>query len=310
MLVAFSVEIKVMKSVLFSVFTFIAFVSQAEGIVFQKMGFEEAKAVALKNKMGLFIDVFIDGCAPCKYLNDKVFIDPELGEFMNLHFISIQLNPSIPENRFIKLKFNISCYPTLLCFDSNGKLIRKIEGSRESEELNIIAKNVIYPDQSPLFKMHQEYNKGKRENAFLRSYIQSLKENDSSAVSITREFIDLYGVNLENKQDLQLVCDAEFLSDNIFLISIFDKINYYYIKEPVLIKRMVKQLIERTINVAATQKDYSIIERFSTSIYSVYIVVIDPTATVESVNKEFRYKYESRILKRKENWVVKPEALN
>ncbi len=26
--------------------------------------------------------------------------------------------------------------------------------------------------------------------------------------------------------------------------------------------------------------------------------------------KEFRYKYESRILKRKENWVVKPEALN
>jgi thioredoxin-related protein len=310
MLVAFYFEIKVMKSILFPLFTFIAFLSQAEGIVFQKMGFEEAKAVALKNKMGLFVDVFIDGCAPCKYLNDQVFSDAVLGKYMNEHFISIQLNPSIPENRFIKSKFNISCYPTLLCFDSNSKLIRKIEGSREAEELKIIVQNVVFPEQSPLFKLHQEYNKGKRENAFLRSYIQSLKENDSSAVSITREFIDLYGVNLENKLDLQLVCDAEFLSDNIFLISIFDKINYYYSKEPVLIKRMVKQLIERTINVAATQKDYSIIERFSISIYTVYTVVIDPKATVESVNKELRYKYESRIVKRKENWVVKPEALN
>ncbi len=310
MLVALLNQIICMKAFLFFLFTSLSLVSQAEGIVFQKIGFEEAKALALKSKKGLFVDVYIDGCAPCKYMCDRVFNDIELGNYMNSHFISIQINPSLSENRSIKSKFNITCYPTLLCFDVNGKLIRKIEGSKEINELKEIVKNVISPEESPLYKMNQEYKKGNKENAFLRLYIQTLKENDSSVTLITREFINLYSLNLESNLDLKLLCDAEFLSDNKYMILIFENIARYNIKEPVIIKKLVKQLIERTIDVAVVKRDYSIVEKFSSSIFKVYLTVINPAATSESIQKEFKYKYENRLIQKNDNWIVKPGILN
>lgn len=286
----------VMKTFYFFASLVLSFNSLAEGISFQKIGFEEAQAAAIKNNKNFFVDVYIDGCAPCKYLTDKVFVNKELGDFMNENFISIQLNPSYPETRHLKTKYNISCYPTLLYFNSKGELIRKIEGSKEVDVLMAISMDVAFPELSVLYKMHKEYYSGKREKTFLRLYAKTLNDNDSSAVPLAREYVALHGLNLDDCEDLQMLLYAEYMNDNQYILSIFNKIDVYYSKEPVLIKKIVKNVIDNMIIDAANKKDFSLIEKFIPKLLPVYKVVIDPLITNEKLTKIMQNKYENRLV--------------
>lgn len=282
--------------------------SNAAGILFQDMGFEQAKALAINKDKELFIDFYIDGCAPCKYLTDQVFIEQELGEFMNEHYISIRMNLGLPENRIFKSRYGIDSYPTMLFFDKNYKLIRKIEGSKEASVLLEIAKNVTFPEKSVLYGLHQEYNKGRRDKGFLQLYIKTLKENDSNVVNYSREFAGLYELDLNEKEDLQMVYNGNYLADSKYIIQLFDKINLLHMKYPELVKRIVKQLINETIKVAVEQRDYSIIEKFIPNLLPVYIVAIDSTMTLERLSKTLRTKFEDRAVWGDKKFVMKTDS--
>ncbi|WP_414711817.1 thioredoxin family protein [Sphingobacterium sp. UBA1498] len=50
--------------------------NRASGIIFFKGNFKEALAVAQQKKLPVFVDVYTDWCAPCRRMEQEVFLPP------------------------------------------------------------------------------------------------------------------------------------------------------------------------------------------------------------------------------------------
>jgi len=297
-----------MKTSLFLLVLFISDLTLSQGIEFKTMNYQEAKELAIKSKKNLFVDVYIDNCAPCKYLNDKVFVNPELGTFMNEHFISIRMNADAPENTEFAAHNKLNSFPTLMYFDPSGELIRVVKGSKEATALLTIAKDHVFPEQSALFSMTKKYNQGHREKDFLQKYTVVLKENEMETKYVAREYATTFGIDPTSKEDLQMVLFAEFDAQSPFLKTIFDKIEISYSKEPVLVKKIVKQLVDQTIKEAVEKKDYSIVEKLIPVILPVYIVVIDPSMNEEKLAKHLKTKFDDYLFWGQKNVIIRTNS--
>ena len=63
-----------------------------QGITFFKGSFNEALAEAKKQNKPLFVDFYATWCVPCKRMAKEVFTLPEVGEYFNSRFISLQID--------------------------------------------------------------------------------------------------------------------------------------------------------------------------------------------------------------------------
>ena len=72
-----------------------------QGITFFKGSFNEALAEAKKQNKPLFVDFYATWCVPCKRMAKEVFTLPEVGEYFNSRFISLQIDAEKPENKEI-----------------------------------------------------------------------------------------------------------------------------------------------------------------------------------------------------------------
>jgi len=92
----------------------------AKGIDFFKGTFQEALALAEKEKKYVFVDVYATWCGPCKQLKRTTFKDKEVGAYFNKNFINIAIDGETKEGDEIISRYNIRSYPTLLILDAKG----------------------------------------------------------------------------------------------------------------------------------------------------------------------------------------------
>ncbi len=192
----------------------------SQGINFHKLSTTEALAKAKKEHKLVFIDVYADWCGPCKYLSNNVFIDQALGEYMNEHFVSIKINgedgkdleeieggEGNEEGEGVKImeEFSIDAYPTLLFLDPNRKLLKKVVGAMEAEDLLERAKGVISPETTKLYQLNARFDKGERNKPFLIDLLtEKINEGENLEV-VVNEYLRLNPVlNLEDKNDFMV----------------------------------------------------------------------------------------------------------
>lgn len=89
-------------------------IAKSEGIKFFDGTYKQAVEKAKKENKKVFIDFYATWCGPCKVLKEKVFIEKELGEYFNKHFICIQLDAEKQENKYVVKKYRVKSYPTLV----------------------------------------------------------------------------------------------------------------------------------------------------------------------------------------------------
>ena len=63
-----------------------------EGIHFEPLTFEQAKAKAKAEKKLIFMDCYTSWCGPCKYMTEQVFTRKEAGTYFNPRFISVKFD--------------------------------------------------------------------------------------------------------------------------------------------------------------------------------------------------------------------------
>ena len=110
---------------------------------------EAAIALAKSEKKPVFIDFYADWCAPCKVLEESVFMDYDVAEYMNKNVINVRVNIEKGKGASIKEQMYVRVLPTLLFLDSNGDEIARKEALPLIEEFKKMMKTAVWKVKNP-----------------------------------------------------------------------------------------------------------------------------------------------------------------
>ena len=96
----------------------------------------------VENKL-VFLDLYTDWCMPCKMMDEDVYPDKKLGDFMNKRFISYKSNAEKGNGVTLATVFNVRYYPTLLFLDAQGHELERKEGAMFYTEIKEMANRVL-----------------------------------------------------------------------------------------------------------------------------------------------------------------------
>ena len=95
-----------------------------------------------ENKL-VFLDIYTDWCLPCQIMDEEVFTDQRLGDYINDNFISYKVNAEQGYGPDIATLYNVRGYPTLLFLDQNGRILESKNGMAYHRELRDMADRSI-----------------------------------------------------------------------------------------------------------------------------------------------------------------------
>lgn len=91
----------------------------------------------------VFMDIYADWCLPCKLMNEDVYSDKDLSDFLNDNFISIKVNAEKGNGPNMTVLYNVSSFPGLLFLDENGRVLERKEGAAYHTELRQMAERAL-----------------------------------------------------------------------------------------------------------------------------------------------------------------------
>lgn len=145
-----------------------------EGVVFVE-GKTFAEAIDLAKKCGkkVFLDCYTSWCGPCKMVARDIFPQKVAGDYFNKEFINIKIDMEKGEGPELAKRLGVKAYPTFVMFDSEGKEIGRLVGSkRTAEDFVESVKNAV--GESSLSAMNEKYANGERSKEFLCQYLTVL----------------------------------------------------------------------------------------------------------------------------------------
>lgn len=83
---------------------------------------------AQKQDKVVFIDFRADWCIPCVHMEETTFQDANLTKFIAQNFIAFQVDVDFFDGMDIADKYEVSTYPTILILDSEGNLMKRLQG--------------------------------------------------------------------------------------------------------------------------------------------------------------------------------------
>lgn len=89
---------------------------------------------AVKSGKLVFIDLYADWCGPCQMMNNRVFMDREVGEFFAQHFVAAKYNIERPTGRKLMQLYGKGSIPLYLVFNTEGELLGSILGASPKKE--------------------------------------------------------------------------------------------------------------------------------------------------------------------------------
>ncbi len=99
------------------------------------------KAIA-EDKL-VFVDVYTDWCLPCQVMDEEVFSDDALGDYISSKFISFKVNAEKGYGPNIATLYGVQGYPALLFLDQNGRILEQKNGMAFHSELREMADQAI-----------------------------------------------------------------------------------------------------------------------------------------------------------------------
>ena len=81
---------------------------------------EDAVAKAKADRKLVFVDVGAYWCPPCHELDEKVFVDVEVGKFLDANYVPLHVDAEKGEGPEIVRRYRIQAYPTILVLDDKG----------------------------------------------------------------------------------------------------------------------------------------------------------------------------------------------
>lgn len=101
-----------------------------------------AKAKAIQENKMLFVDFYASWCAPCKWMEETTFSDPNVLKHLEDSYVSIKINIDDFDGYALKEQYKVRVLPTILIFNHEGKIVERIEETLSSTNMiNILQNN-------------------------------------------------------------------------------------------------------------------------------------------------------------------------
>lgn len=113
--------------------------SSEDGINFKEITLDEALETAKKENKPLFVFAHASWCPTCKQMESEVLVKKELGDSLNDNLLNVAIDIDSPAGKLLQRSYPIRATPTLLFFNADGSLKKKVEGSASSDELLAVA---------------------------------------------------------------------------------------------------------------------------------------------------------------------------
>lgn len=285
-------------------------VGNGQGIQFFKGTFDEALVKAKEEKKLIFVDFYAVWCGPCKQMVEKVFVDEEVGKFMNDKFVCMQVDvEKAGWQKETAEKYNVTVLPTLIFFKADASVVTRLAGARDKADF-LHSVKVVTGEQLSFEKLYDRA-KSKKDLADMQlvlkqapEYVGSLQGMDAQKwiVRIEKMYNEYtkakMGPDFINKEDLQIV-------------STFNRKN---VKDDAVMEFMVKNLesymnklgeapgillVEYNNNIIgdlakAGKEEYKkYLERINGELEAAYAIM--PTGTLTPYEK-FKYYYDGMYL--------------
>lgn len=105
----------------------VALAEQATFINYERGIYEKAKHQAAQEGKLLFLDFYAKWCMPCKWMDETTFSDRTVISKLKEDYIAIKVDIDEMEGFELKSRFDIRYLPTILIFNTEGKMVERIE---------------------------------------------------------------------------------------------------------------------------------------------------------------------------------------
>ena len=132
----------------------------------------------------IFVDIYTEWCGPCKWMDQNVFNQQEVGTYMNQHFINIKLDAEKGWGPSFKSTFGVAAYPTYLFFDPEGNMVFNTGGSKPAEKFLSLSQRAIDNWKSGISsKKLQNLLNNKKDPEGIKSVLGKLRERPQDFIS-------------------------------------------------------------------------------------------------------------------------------
>src|SRR5258708_17281098 len=140
----------------------------------QKLSWEEVKVKAKGENKYIFVDVYATWCGPCKRMDNEVYPNDTVGNYMNGKFISVrvQIDSTVKDNEQVKgwyadaheisKEYQIPACPTFLFFSPDCKLAYKDIGYKDVGNFIKLLNKASDPQNTLYYARLEDYKTGKK----------------------------------------------------------------------------------------------------------------------------------------------------
>ncbi len=110
---------------------------------------DAALAKAKADKKAVFMDFYTSWCMPCRMMDESVFSDWDVTQYMAENVVSVKVNAEKGRGVDLKSKFNVGAYPTFVFLAPDGSELSRREGSCSIADFKKMAKTAAWKVKNP-----------------------------------------------------------------------------------------------------------------------------------------------------------------
>lgn len=173
-----------------------------------KASFDEALNMADRQDKMVFIDCFTSWCAPCKWMEQNVFVNDSVYKFYNKHFINFKIDMEKGEGPSLRKKYGVKSFPTYLFVNEQGDIVHRTASRMEAADFLKEGQKAIDPTAASAH-LKEKYEQGDRSNRLLYQYAIALRKiNRDEASRVGKELLaQITGEDLKSELGWKIIRD-------------------------------------------------------------------------------------------------------
>ena len=104
---------------------------------------------AKTDKKAVFIDFYTTWCMPCRMMDESVFSDWDVTQYMAENVVSLKVNAEKGRGVDLKSKFAVQAYPTFVFLAPDGTELSRKEGTISIADFKKMAKTAAWKVKNP-----------------------------------------------------------------------------------------------------------------------------------------------------------------